>query len=90
MLSCLRSIADAILGRVPGKPGRVDTSTRMWLDADFSDRGRPGSENRQRPAVDVDTLEELQRLTREVKEGLRSLARRHNWMLLSPGHCVRR
>ena len=31
MLSFLRSIADAIVGRVPGKPGRVDTSTRMWL-----------------------------------------------------------
>ncbi len=67
MLSFLRSIADAILGRVPGKPGRVDTSTRMWLDADFSDRGKPGNEKRQRPAVDVDRLEELQRLTREGK-----------------------
>ncbi len=67
MLSFLRSSADAILGRVPGKPGRVDTATRMWLDADFSDRGNPGNEKRQRRAVDVDPLEELQRLTREVK-----------------------
>ena len=67
MLSCLRSIADAILGRVPGKPGHADTSTCMWLDADFNDRGKPGSEKRQRPAVDVDPLEELQRLTREGK-----------------------
>jgi len=39
----------------------------MWLDADFSDRGKPGNEKRQRPAVDVDPLDELQRLTREGK-----------------------
>jgi hypothetical protein len=39
----------------------------MWLNGDFSDRGKPGDEKRQQPAVDVDPLEELQRLTREVK-----------------------
>ncbi len=67
MLSFLRSIAVAILGRVPGKPGRVDPAIRLWLDAYFSDRGKPGNEKRQRLAVDVDPLEELQRLTRVGK-----------------------
>ena len=41
MRSWLRSLADAILGKVPGKPDRLDTATRMALDADFSDRGEP-------------------------------------------------
>jgi hypothetical protein len=37
LLSILRSLANAILGR-PGKPDRLDTATRMAMDAVFSDR----------------------------------------------------
>jgi hypothetical protein len=34
----LRSIFDAILGKIPGKTSRPDTATRMAIDADFTDR----------------------------------------------------
>jgi hypothetical protein len=34
----LSSLVNAILGRIPGKISRLDTATRMALDADFSDR----------------------------------------------------
>jgi hypothetical protein len=34
----LRSVIDAIFGRRPGKTGRLDTATRMAMDADFGDR----------------------------------------------------
>jgi hypothetical protein len=37
----LRSVFNAILGRVPGRPGRPDTATRMAIDADFADRRQP-------------------------------------------------
>ena len=37
----LRSIVDVILGRVPGKASRLDTATRMAMDADFSYRREP-------------------------------------------------
>jgi hypothetical protein len=33
----LRSLVNAILGKVPGKTSRLDTATRMAIDADFSD-----------------------------------------------------
>jgi hypothetical protein len=36
LITWLRSIVDTILGRVPGKP-HVDTATRIWLGADFSE-----------------------------------------------------
>ena len=36
MLSTLRSLVNAILGKVPGKPDRLDTATRMAMDADFT------------------------------------------------------
>jgi hypothetical protein len=39
----LRSIVNAILGKVPGKTSRSDTATRMAMDADFS--GPPGAIN---------------------------------------------
>jgi hypothetical protein len=39
MLTWLRSIANAILGKVPGKPDRLDTATLMVMHAVFSDRG---------------------------------------------------
>jgi hypothetical protein len=32
----LRSLVNAFLGKVPGKTGRLDTATRMMIDADFS------------------------------------------------------
>ena len=32
----LRSLANAFLGKVPGKTSRLDTATRMMIDADFS------------------------------------------------------
>ena len=35
MLAWLHSAVDAILGRVPGKPSRLDAATRMAMDADF-------------------------------------------------------
>ncbi len=67
MLAWLRSMAYAILGRVPGKPGRLDTATRMATDADFSDRNKSARQHRSRPADDVDPIEELERLTRDGK-----------------------
>jgi len=38
MRTWLRSVVDAILGAVPGKNGRLDTATRMAMDAVFRDR----------------------------------------------------
>jgi hypothetical protein len=38
MRAWLRSVVDTILGRVPGKTGRLDTATRMAMAADFVDR----------------------------------------------------
>jgi hypothetical protein len=39
----LRSLVNAILGKVPGKTSRLDTATRMMIDADFSlSRKQPG------------------------------------------------
>jgi hypothetical protein len=37
----LRSVVNAISGKVPGKTSRIDTATRMAMDADFSDRREP-------------------------------------------------
>jgi hypothetical protein len=34
----LRSVVNAFLGKVPGKTSRLDTVTRMMIDADFSVR----------------------------------------------------
>jgi hypothetical protein len=31
----LRSLVNAFLGKVPGKTGRLDTATRMMINADF-------------------------------------------------------
>ncbi len=41
MRAWLRSVVNAFLGKVPGKTSRLDTATRMALDADFSDRREP-------------------------------------------------
>ena len=37
MRTWLRSLVNAILGKVPGKTSRPDTATRMAMDADLSD-----------------------------------------------------
>ena len=36
MPTWLRSLVNAFLGKVPGKTSRLDTATRMMIDADFS------------------------------------------------------
>jgi hypothetical protein len=41
MRTWLRSAVNAVLGKVPGKTGRLDTATRMAMDADFGDRREP-------------------------------------------------
>jgi len=41
MQAWLRSVVNAILGRVPGKTSRLDAATRMAADADFSCRREP-------------------------------------------------
>jgi hypothetical protein len=38
MRTWLRSLVNAVLGKVPGKTSRLDTATRMAMDADLSDR----------------------------------------------------
>lgn len=43
MRTWLRSIVDAFLGKVPGKTSRLDTATRMAMDADFSYRREPST-----------------------------------------------
>ena len=41
MRTWLRSVVNAILGKVPGKTSRLDTATRMAMDADFCYRREP-------------------------------------------------
>ena len=36
MPTWLRSLVNAFLGKVPGETSRLDTATRMIIDADFS------------------------------------------------------
>jgi hypothetical protein len=36
MPTWLPSVVNAFLGKVPGKTSRLDTATRMMIDADFS------------------------------------------------------
>ena len=78
MRTWLRSVVDAILGRVPGKTGRPDSATRMAMDADLSHRGefsRPRPERDDQPLVnfsdplaDIDLLEELIRIVNKAQE----------------------
>jgi hypothetical protein len=82
MSTWLRSIVDAILGKVPGKTGRPDTATRMALDTDFTYRrqstppaARPWRERDDGHLVkpigalaDVGLLEELIRIVNEAQE----------------------
>lgn len=61
MWTWIHSLVDAFLGKVPGKPGRLDTATRMAMDADFSDRREPAMPVRE-PTPKVKQLEELERI----------------------------
>jgi hypothetical protein len=78
----LRSLVNAILGKVPGKTSRLDTATCMAMDADPSDcresmpRGLRLRRERDdghlvKPTVssaDIDPLEELIRVVNEAQE----------------------
>jgi hypothetical protein len=78
----LRSVVNAILGLVPGKTGRLDTATRMAMDADFSDRkvSTPPELRHWRerddghliksadPLADINLLEELIRIVNEAQK----------------------
>ena len=61
LLSTLRSLADAFL---MGRPDRVDTATRMALDADLSGSGERSGPERE-AAENVDPIDELKRLVGE-------------------------
>ena len=60
----LRSVVDAVLGKVPGKVSRPDTATRMAMDADFSDRRGETRQVREPERK----LEELIRVVNEAQE----------------------
>jgi hypothetical protein len=78
----LRSLVNAILGKVPGKTSRLDTATRMAMDADLSDchESMPHGLRRRRERDDghlvkptgssagIDPLEELTRVVNEAQE----------------------
>jgi hypothetical protein len=65
-LGRLRSLAYAILGKVPAKPDRLDTATRMAMDADFTAKPKAepkgNSQRDEREAPKVDPIEELRRI----------------------------
>jgi len=78
----LRSLVNAILGKAPGKTGRLDTATRMMIDADFSFSCEPKSvglpRERRRddghlvkpigPSTDTALFEQLVRVVNEAQE----------------------
>jgi hypothetical protein len=82
MPTWLRSLVNAFLGKVPGKTSRLDTATRMAMDADFSDRqeSMPHGLRRRRerddghlvkltgPSADIAPVEELIRVVSEAQE----------------------
>jgi hypothetical protein len=82
MQTWLRSLVNAILGKVPGKASRLDTATRMAMDADLSYRRepRPPAPPRQRerddghlikpigPSEDTALFEQLVRIVNEAQE----------------------
>ena len=82
MRTWLRSLVNAILGKVPGKTSRLDTATRMAMDADLSDwhESMPHGLRRRRerddghlvkpagPSADIDPLEALIRDVSEAQE----------------------
>jgi hypothetical protein len=80
MPTWFRSVVDTIMGRVPGKSSRLDTATRMVMDADFSDRhpSMPRALPRERddgylikpigPSTDRALFEQLVRIVNEAQE----------------------
>jgi hypothetical protein len=82
MKTWLRLLVDTILGRVPGKTSRLDTTTPMSIDADFKVRGKAVSfapqSSRERdderlakpigPAADKALFDELIRFVNEAEE----------------------
>ena len=78
----LRFLVNAILGKVPGKTSRLDTATRMAMDADLSDchESMPHGLRHRRerddghlakptgPSADLDPLEALIRVVSEAQE----------------------
>jgi hypothetical protein len=82
MRAWLRSVVDAIVGRVPGRTSRLDTATRMAMHADFSHRPTArGAEQLQgharddghlikpiAPSADKALFEELVRIVNEAQE----------------------
>jgi hypothetical protein len=81
MPTWLRSLVNAFLGKVPGKTSRLDTATRMAMDADFSDRQESmphGLRSRRErddghlvkptgSSADLDPVEELIRVVSEAQ-----------------------
>ena len=63
MLAWLRSLANTILGKT-GKSDRLDTATRMAMDADFRERGERLASDRE-PVPMVDPIDELMRIVGE-------------------------
>ena len=82
MPTWLRSLVNAFLGKVPGKTSRLDTATRMAMDADFGDRQEsvPHGLRRRRErddghlvkptgsSAEIDPLEELIRVVNEAQQ----------------------
>jgi hypothetical protein len=66
MRTSLRSFVNAILGKT-GKPGRLDTATRMAMEADFSNEIDPRDKSANEPLPEVDALKELERILRKGK-----------------------
>jgi hypothetical protein len=66
MRNKFRSVVDAFLGRIPGRPDRCDTATRMAMGGDFGDHGKPTTPARE-PQRKVDQIAELDRILREGK-----------------------
>ena len=82
MQTWLRSLVNTILGKAPGRTGRLDTATRMAWDADFSYRRepRPSAPPRERErddghlvkpigsSADAALFEQLVRVVNEAQE----------------------
>jgi hypothetical protein len=72
----LRLVVDKILGRVPGKTSRLDTATRMAMDADFTGRNKPrcpephrkGERDDSKPLATSEDIALFQELVRIVNE----------------------
>jgi hypothetical protein len=79
MRAWLHSMVNAILGKVPGKTGRLDTATRMAMGADLRphreqsapapprQRGRD-DEHLVKPTEDAALFEQLVRIVNEAQE----------------------